>query len=53
MTEKEQRLIKLQEDFKNEKDVFKKMEIQDEINELKGKIITCNFQKTDCETCSG
>lgn len=43
----------LEQKYLDEKDIFKKMEIRDKINELKGKEISCDFENPDCETCSG
>ena len=51
--ENSETLEQLEKQFREEKSIFKKMEIHDKIQELKGNIIVCDFNNPDCENCSG
>lgn len=55
MLTKAEKLRGFNEAFEKEKDIFKKMEIKDQIDELNNvKHLVCDLEDPEgCETCSG
>jgi hypothetical protein len=46
-----EKINSLEQQYLAERNLTKKMDLKDQINELKGVELSCNFENKDCENC--